>query len=131
MAIRTEPVSLDIRPCCDARGPVVCGRQGDEGTVLVATVTRGGEPMALDGLTATLKGNVPGYTETPGTVDESAATFALDSSVFAHRGVHRLYVELSQGADVVASTQSVELRVAPARTRARARPRSSRALSTR
>lgn len=113
MAIRTEQVSLDIRPCCDARGPVVCGRQGDEGTVLVATVTRGGEPLALDGLTATLKGNVPGYTETTGTVDGSAATFALDSSVFAHRGVHRLYVELSQGADVVASTQSMELRVAP------------------
>ena len=113
MAIRTEAVTLDVRPCCDARGPVVCGRQGDDGTVLVATVTRDGEPLALDGLSATLKGNVPGYTETAGTVDGSAATFALDSSVFAHRGVHRLYVELSQGADAVASTQSVELRVAP------------------
>ena len=113
MAIRTEAITLDIRPCCDARGPVVCGRQGDEGTVVVATVTQGGEPMALGGLSATLKGNVPGYSETAGTVDGSAATFALDSSVFAHRGVHQLYVELSQGADVVASTQSIELRVAP------------------
>ena len=113
MAIRTEAIALDIRPCCDARGPVVCGRQGDDGTVLVATVTQVGEPMALDGLTATLKGNVPGYTETAGTVDGSSATFALGSSVFAHRGIHQLYVELSQGADVVASTQSIELRVAP------------------
>lgn len=73
MAIRTEAITLDIRPCCDARGPVVCGRQGDEGTVVVATVTQGGEPMALGGLSATLKGNVPGYSETAETVAALAA----------------------------------------------------------
>lgn len=113
MAIRTEPVSLDIRPCCDARGPVVCGRQGDEGTVVVATVTQGGEPMALDGLTATLLGNNPELLQLVGTVSGSTATFTLPSAFFSASGIVRLYVQLSQGDGVVASTQTFTLRVAP------------------
>ena len=113
MAIRTEQVSLDIRPCCDAVAPTVCARQGDEGMQLAVTVTDHGLPMQLAGLTATLKGEVPGYAEQAGTVDGSVATFALGSEWTAHVGIHRPYVELRQGAAVVASTQCALLKVAP------------------
>ena len=113
MAIRTEQVSLDIRPCCDAVAPTVCARQGDEGMQLAVTVTDHGLPMQLAGLTATLKGEVPGYAEQAGTVDGSVATFALGSEWTAHVGIHRPYVELRQGQSVVASTQCALLKVAP------------------
>lgn len=113
MAIRTEQVSLDIQPCCDAVAPTVCARQGDEGMRLAVTVTDRGLPMQLAGLTATLKGEVPGYAEQAGTVDGSTATFALGSEWTARVGVHRPYVELRQGSSVVASTQCVQLKVAP------------------
>ena len=113
MAIRTEQVSLDIRPCCDAVAPTVCARQGDEGMQLAVTVTDHGLPMQLAGLTATLKGEVPGYAEQAGAVDGSVATFALGSEWTAHVGIHRPYVELRQGQSVVASTQCALLKVAP------------------
>lgn len=113
MAIRTEQVSLDIRPCCDAVAPTVCARQGDEGMQLAVTVTDHGRPMQLAGLTATLKGEVPGYAEQAGAVDGSVATFSLGSEWTAHVGIHRPYVELRQGQSVVASTQCALLKVAP------------------
>lgn len=113
MAIRTEQVSLDIQPCCDARGPVVCGRQGDEGTVLNVTVTQNGQAMPLDGLTATLLGNNPELLQLAGTVSGSTATFTLPSAFFSAACIVRLYVQLAQGSDVVASTQTFTLKVAP------------------
>lgn len=113
MAIRTEAITLDIRPCCDAVAPTVCARQGDEGMQLAVTVTDHGLPMQLAGLTATLKGEVPGYAEQAGTVDGSVATFSLGSEWTAHVGIHRPYVELRQGQSVVASTQCALLKVAP------------------
>lgn len=113
MAIRIEQVSLDIRPCCDAVAPTVCARQGDEGMQLAVTVTDHGLPMQLAGLTATLKGEVPGYAEQAGTVDGSAATFSLGSEWTAHVGIHRPYVELRQGQSVVASTQCALLKASP------------------
>ena len=113
MAIRTESVSLDVRPCCTTKPPVVCGRKGDEGAVLEVTVTRDGSPMDLSGLTATLMGNNPDYLQAAGAVSGSKVSFTLASAFFSSVRSFPLYVQLKQGSSVVASTQAVELRVAP------------------
>lgn len=113
MSIKIESLTLDASPCCSATPPSICGRQGDEGTVLNVTVTQNGQAMSLDGLTATLLGNNPNLLQLVGTVSGSTATFTLPSAFFSAACIVRLYVQLAQGDDVVASTQTFTLKVAP------------------
>ena len=113
MSIRTERISLDVRPCCQSAPQAVCGRQGDVGVVLEVSVTADGQAMDLSGLSATLMGNNPKLLVLDGTVSGSTASFTLPSAFFSAACTAMLYVKLSQGADVVASTQAFALKVAP------------------